>query len=306
MSQNKEATQFLSRIATLPRGPVSLDHVLQPSLDDEAELRKLFATDKGNTRLRDTHVGLVDVFAAPSDIRTTRARVVKDDADRDAQHIVALPNSLRREEGFPAMVENLETFKKNWSIFTENSLSQLADWSNVIAAGGSVQACLMPLPKAATGSKRAMRKYFHEKAFPSSDVDLFLYGLTVEEAERKIITIYEAVRDSVPWDVTCVRTKHTVSIHSQYPYRSIQIVLRLYSSPAEVLTGFDVDAACCAYDGDRVWANPRAVVSMIRQSNTVDMTRRSPSYEVRLAKYSSRGFEVYVPGLKRDEIDPTV
>jgi len=126
------------------------------------------------------------------------------------------------------------------------------------------------------------------------------------KAERKIITIYEAVRDSIPWDVTCVRTRHTVSIHSQYPYRSVQIVLRLYSSAAEVLAGFDVDAPCCAYDGDRVWANPRAVVSMMRQSNTVDMTRRSPSYKVRLAKYSSRGFEVYVPGLKRDKIDPTI
>jgi hypothetical protein len=44
----------------------------------------------------------------------------------------------------------------------------------------------------------------------------------------------------------------------------------------------------------------------MRQSNTVDMTRRSPSYEVRLAKYCSRGFEVYVPGLKRDEIDPSI
>ncbi|KAI9433859.1 hypothetical protein H4582DRAFT_1856238 [Lactarius indigo] len=306
MSQNQEVAHFLSRIASLPKGPVSLDEALRPSLDYEAELRKLFATDKGNARLKDIHVGLVDVFAASSDIRTTRARVVKDDADRDAQHIMALPSSLRREEGSPAMVENLEAFKKNWGIFTENSLSQLIDWSNVIAAGGSVQACLMPLPKAAMGSKRAMRKHFHEKAFPSSDVDLFLYGLTTEEAERKIITTYEAVRDSVPWEVTCVRTKHTVSIHSQYPYRSIQIVLRLYSSPAEVLTGFDIDAPCCAYDGDRVWANPRAIVAMMRQANTVDMTRRSPSYEVRLAKYSSRGFEVYVPGLKRDEIDPTI
>ncbi|KAI9451558.1 hypothetical protein BJY52DRAFT_1297200 [Lactarius psammicola] len=296
MSQNKEATQFLSRIATLPKGPVSLDNVLRPSLDDEAELRKLFATDKGNARLRDIHVGLVDVFAAPSDIRTTRARVIKDDPDRDAQHVMALPNSLRREEGSPAMVENLDGFKKNWSIFTENSLSQLADWSNVIAAGGSVQACLTPLPKAATGSKRAMRKYFHEKGL----------SFIRQEAERKIVSIYEAVRDSVPWDVTCIRTKHTVSINSQYPYRSVQIVLRLYSSPAEVLAGFDVDAPCCAYDGDRVWANPRAIISMMRQSNTVDMTRRSPSYEVRLAKYSTRGFEVYIPGLKRDEIDPTI
>jgi hypothetical protein len=109
------------------------------------------------------------------------------------------------------------------------------------------------------------------------------------------------------WVVHGSRKKlHLQSLLAQYPYRSVQIVLRLYSSPAEILAGFDVDAPCCAYDGDRVWANPRAIVSMMRQSNTVDMTRRSPSYEVRLAKYSSRGFEVYIPGLKRSEIDPTV
>lgn len=97
---------------------------------------------------------------------------------------MALSDTLRRKEGSPAMVDSLEAFKKNWSIFTENSLSQLFDWSNVIAAGGSVQACLMPLPKDATASKRAMRKYYHEKAFPSSDVDLFLYGLTRQEVSR--------------------------------------------------------------------------------------------------------------------------
>ena len=99
---------------------------------------------------------------------------------------------------------------------------------------------------------------------------------------------------------------YSQNLSAQYPCRSVQIVLRLYSSPAEILAGFDVDAPCCAYDGDHVWANPRAIISMMRQSNTVDMTRRSPSYEVRLAKYSSRGFEVYIPGLKRSEIDPTV
>ena len=109
------------------------------------------------------------------------------------------------------------------------------------------------------------------------------------------------------WVIHGIRKKlYSHNVPAQYPYRSVQIVLRLYSSPAEVLAGFDVDVACYAYDGDRVWANPRAIVSMMRQSNTVDMTRRSPSYEVRLAKYSSRGFEVYIPGLKRSEIDPTV
>ena len=92
---------------------MSLDAVLQPSLDDEAELRRLFATDKGDPRLKDIHVGLVDVFDAPCDIRTTRARVVADDAERDAQYVMPLPDALRRKEGSPAMIESLEAFKKN-------------------------------------------------------------------------------------------------------------------------------------------------------------------------------------------------
>jgi hypothetical protein len=82
----------------------------------QTAVRKLFATDKGSSRLGDIHVGLVDVFAAPGDIRITRARVIKNDADRDDQHVMALPSSLRREEGSPDMVENLEAFKKNWRV----------------------------------------------------------------------------------------------------------------------------------------------------------------------------------------------
>ena len=92
----------------------------------------------------------------------------------------------------------------------------------------------------------------------------------------------------------------------QYPYRTIQIVLRLYHSPAEILAGFDVDSGCFLYDGNTVYGNPRAIVSVMRQCNTVDMSRRSPSYEVRLAKYAARGFEVYVDDLRRGDIDPTV
>ena len=58
--------------------------------------------------------------------------------------------------------------------------------------------------------------------------------------------------------------------------------------------------------GSGVWANPRAIVAMMRQCNTIDMTRRSPSYEIRLAKYAKRGYEVYVPTLNRQKVDPTV
>ncbi|KAK7062773.1 hypothetical protein VNI00_000262 [Paramarasmius palmivorus] len=294
--QTPEARAFIDRLQALPKDPgVSLDAVLQPSLDDEAELRKLFATDKDNARLKDIHVGLVDVFDAPPALRTVHARVVKDEKDLTAKYVMPLTEENRKKDGELAIVEDLEGFKKNWGVFTEGSLSQLLDWNNVVAAGGSVLACLMPLHESAKVSKRAMRKFYHSAAYPTSDVDLFLWGMTPQEAEVKITKIYEAVRDSVPWEVT-----------SQYPYRSVQIVLRLYKSPAEILAGFDIDSACCAYDGSRVWANPRAITAMMRQCNTVDMTRRSPSYEVRLAKYSSRAFEVYVPTLSREDVDPTI
>ncbi|EJD52730.1 ankyrin [Auricularia subglabra TFB-10046 SS5] len=308
-----EAQAFVDRVSAAESGGVdALRRALKPALEHEAELRKRFATTRTNLP-EDPHAGLVDVFAQNSDaLRRTVARTFADDKDREAHHVMSLTDPARRKTGEPAMAQSLEDFRTVWSVFSESTLSQLGTgpWSNVIVAGGSVLACLLPLPAKVKQqqSKRALRKWFHEDVtWATSDVDLFLYGLnSPEEAEKKCIQIYEAIRDAVPWDVTCVRTKHAITIHSQFPYRSVQIVLRLYASPAEVLAGFDVDCACVAYDGARVWASPRAITAMMTQCNSIDITRRSPSYEVRLAKYHSRGFEIAVPDLRRDDIDPTI
>lgn len=193
MPQTPEAQAFLSRIAALPKGvPVFLDEALKPSLDDEAELRRLFATDTKNPRLNNPYVGLVDVFDAPPDIRTTRARVVQNEFDLSEKYLMPLTETKRRKEGTPAMASSLEEFNQNWSIFSESSLS-LLDWNNVIAAGGSVLACLLPVPDPSKVSKRTLRKYFHSTAFPTSDIDLFLYGLTPEQAEAKILSIFQGL-----------------------------------------------------------------------------------------------------------------
>lgn len=105
---------------------------------------------------------------------------------------------------------------------------------------------------------------------------------------------------------SAIRTRNTITIASQYPNRHIQIVLRLYRSVSEILTGFDVDCAAFAYDGSRVLASPRALTACIAQCNDIDLGRRSPSYENRLAKYARRGFEVYCDFLDRSRIDPTI
>ncbi|KAG8933990.1 hypothetical protein FRC01_005887 [Tulasnella sp. 417] len=310
MAQNAEAEAFLRRLGELPDNPgVDLGPAITPSLQDEADLRRLFATDRDNARLKDPSVGLVDVFGQNTDrIKKIHARVVKDDDDLLKYHVMPLNNDTRRKNGELAMAPSFEDFKLRWSVFSEGALSQLTNWDNIVAAGGSVLACLAPLPDHVVkqGSKRAIRKYYHSEAYPASDVDLFLYGLTPEQAEEKCIEIYNAVRDSVPWEVCAVRTKNAVSIHCQYPYRPVQIVLRIYQSPAEILAGFDVDSACVAFDGTRVLAAPRAILALMTQCNRVAMDRRSPSYEVRLAKYAARGFEIDVPDLRREDFDPTI
>ncbi|VDB96052.1 unnamed protein product [Peniophora sp. CBMAI 1063] len=92
--------------------------------------------------------------------------------------------------------------------------------------------------------------------------------------------------------------------HSTGPAK--EIILRLYASPAEVLAGFDVDCCAVAYTPGKVLVSPRALAAHIRQANLADPARRSPSYEVRLAKYAARGFEIHVPGLRRGDIDPQI
>lgn len=49
-----------------------------------------------------------------------------------------------------------------------------------------------------------------------------------------------------------VRSLRAITLVSEYPYRKVQIVLRLYKTLAEVLHGFDVDACSVGFDGHTV------------------------------------------------------
>jgi hypothetical protein len=116
MPQTPEANAFLARLATL-EPDVPLDGVLAASTEDESQLRQLFATDKAHERLKDPHVGLVDVFDATPAIRRARPRVVEDDDDLAARHVMPLCQEQRLKSGAPCMVDRDE-FVTNFKIFT--------------------------------------------------------------------------------------------------------------------------------------------------------------------------------------------
>ena len=184
INQVPEAQAFLQRVAALPKEPgVSLDSVLSPSIEKETELRRLWAQDRKNYHLLNPYINLISVFDAPAEsgIRSTRARIVKDEEDLAVKYIFPIPAERRRKDFEPCIVNSLKEFQRNWAIFTEGSLSQLTDWNNVIAAGGSVLGCLLPLSPKKSESKRAIRKFYHSAAYPTSDVDLFLWGLKPEQ-----------------------------------------------------------------------------------------------------------------------------
>lgn len=147
-----------------------------------------------------------------------------------------------------------------------------------------------------------------DDAFKNSDIDMFFVGISSqEEANEKIRKVYQSLCDnSTQIAPKIIRTKYAVTIINQYPYRNIQIVLRLYKSPAEVLMGFDVDSCCCGFDGKKPYVIPRSQRALNKQYNFVDMGRRSLTYEVRLFKYSKRGFAVMIPGFDRGRVNQEI
>ncbi|KDR65544.1 hypothetical protein GALMADRAFT_148613 [Galerina marginata CBS 339.88] len=290
---------FLRAVLSLSAGQ-RLDPILQRAVNHEEYLRKLFATDRGHCDLVDPFVGLFDAFAQKSDVWKIIGR--PSDERHDEHFIFPLSPLLRKKPGTLAIVPTIYEFERNWNLFTHSILSNIS-WNNIIAAGGSVLASLEPFEGNPSNEQRSEH---YQSTFATSDIDLFIWGLDANQAKAKMVEIYQAICTTVPLKVICVRKPNVVSIHTLFPARHVQIILRLYRSPAEVLAGFDIDSCCFAYDGCRLWTCPRGLASCIRQSNTVDLTRRSPSYEVRMAKYARRGHEVYLPSLSREKIDPSI
>lgn len=115
---------------------------------------------------------------------------------------------------------------------------------------GSVLACLLPVPAKYAGTNAGIRHYYHNVAYKSSDIDIFIYGLDEEgkelptcytwanpfvEGTKKLEEVFQTISDTNPYESIAFRSKHAITLVSRYPYRHVQIVLRLYKSPAEIL-----------------------------------------------------------------------
>ena len=125
------------------------------------------------------------------------------------------------------------------------------NWSNVIVAGGMAVTTLLHT----TGPIKD-----GNISFPDCDIDVYLYDLSPEQANRKVEENYQVWRTNLSpanGQHLVVKNHTTILLLSDYPNHRIHIILKLLTSPAQILLNFDLDACAIGFDGSRVLMLPR-------------------------------------------------
>lgn len=154
---------------------------------------------------------------------------------------------------------------------------------NVVVAGGY-----------ALETVRAKRSF-------ASDVDVYIYGLNEKDANAKM----QEIANVVNCTGFCTGNAYTFP-HTEMDI-SLQVILRLYRTPTEVLHGFDIQSCkvLMAVTGGvlKYYGTPTFIESMRYNCVWVDTERQSQTYALRLMKYYTKGFSVLVAGLDRRDLD---
>lgn len=181
------------------------------------------------------------------------------------------------------------------------------DFSNVLIAGGTVQ---LLLRNDQTNLDINSSYYFNSNKI--HDIDVFFYDLNHEQAIQKIHQIQQfLMAGNNNKGLKYMANQYTLSIfypiQSRYYqhvlYYEIQFIFRLYRSISEMLHGFDLGSSAVGFDGNQVYFTSLSRFSYEYGLNIIDTSRRSTSYEYRLAKYLQRGFNIVIPQLRIDSVN---
>eukprot|EP01088_Endostelium_zonatum_P003790 TRINITY_DN14977_c0_g1_i1.p1 TRINITY_DN14977_c0_g1~~TRINITY_DN14977_c0_g1_i1.p1 ORF type:complete len:664 (-),score=174.41 TRINITY_DN14977_c0_g1_i1:7-1998(-) len=256
-------------------------------INQEDKYRNMYAEQRDSSELNDPYLLLFDVFKQDKS-KWNFAEETKE--EKQVPHILTQwREQLDQQFGTSSIVENEQQFKKNWDEFTKGVFKDM-DWSNVFCAGGAILANLL--------SGDQIKGMYAE-----SDLDLFIYGCTPEQASIKLKHIHEVLTRNSGGEGNVIRTRRTVTLLHTYPFRHTQVILKIYKSPAEILLGFDIDSCCFGYDGNHVYSMERGRRAIVKRYNLANETRRSGTYEKRLLKYAKRGYAVVSPKLDRSKAD---
>eukprot|EP00923_Selenidium_pygospionis_P012972 GHVN01022355.1.p1 GENE.GHVN01022355.1~~GHVN01022355.1.p1 ORF type:complete len:557 (+),score=111.80 GHVN01022355.1:152-1822(+) len=165
------------------------------------------------------------------------------------------------------------------------------------------------------------------------DIDIFLYGLKPEDADKRLCALVKDIIASckaakedqwksqngmIPMNQGARKRPPHLQFGMQQPQQTVhnfevklirnknglslfvgcqlyQIIFRLYKTKSEILHGFDIGSSAVGFDGQDVYFTSLAKFSYEFMANIVDTSRRSTTYETRLEKYFDRGFSLILP-----------
>lgn len=142
----------------------------------------------------------------------------------------------------------------------------------------------------------------HETAY--NDIDIFTYGLNEKQATQKLQQIANVVKG----DACCTGNSVTFinTVIGEDENITMQVILRLYKSPAEILHGFDIQACkvlVTMEKGELKYYGTASFIESMRYNCVwVDTERQSSTYAIRLMKYYCKHLDVLVTGLDRKRV----
>ena len=157
------------------------------------------------------------------------------------------------------------------------------------------------------------------------DVDIFIHGVSTSPTANIPGCIWDIVADIVNglcdyYDSVDGKKRYgrgkfiectTEGLMTIYMTRGngvesdkVQIILRTNESVAGILHQFDLASCRVSYDGTTTRLSSSAHIAHLYHVNTVDPSRRSTTYERRLAKYYNRGFAIAMENLDITHITP--
>lgn len=79
---------------------------------------------------------------------------------------------------------------------------------------------------------------------------------------------------------------------------NVQYILREYTSPSQIIHGFDVSCCSILFDGEKLWTTNKGLYCINNMVNWFEPDRSSPTYAMRLSKYHIRGFMLRFPSIE--------
>lgn len=184
---------------------------------------------------------------------------------------------------------NDDAYITTFETLTKGALRRL-DWSNALVAGGMALTTLTHVN--ASKNKQLSNNIWN--------IDVYLYGLSPEQANRKVEKMYDVWKSNCPGNVQklVVKNPKTIVFTAGHQHISIRVILQLLPSPTDILLKFDLDPCAVAFNGSQVFMLPRCARALETGYSAFTMNLiwghypgdRQATQMLRVFNYADRGF----------------